>query len=110
MINNPEEDDALWRLLGNASQSAPSPFFARNVIREVRTTARKREKHPFVFSFIQAVAFAIVLVGFGLSLLETPDEVPIPAHLVEYFDLAAGIDQFTRVEDLTPESFTKHAL
>jgi hypothetical protein len=30
------EDDALWDLLGKATPPSVSPFFARNVVREVR--------------------------------------------------------------------------
>lgn len=110
MNNDPQEGDALWRLLGQASNATPSPFFARNVMREVRSKTRKRENFAFLFRLIQATAFAILLLGFGLSLVEAPRAVPIPADLVDYFDLAAGLDQLTRLEDLTPESFASRAL
>jgi hypothetical protein len=33
---NHEEQDDLWELLGKARQPSVSPFFARNVLREVR--------------------------------------------------------------------------
>lgn len=35
-MNPPEEKDEVWDLLGNASKVEPSPFFARNVVREIR--------------------------------------------------------------------------
>lgn len=31
-----EQDDELWNLLGNATETKPGDFFARNVIREAR--------------------------------------------------------------------------
>lgn len=40
---NPTEDhDDLWRLLGNAKTPAVSPFFSRNVLREVRSLRQER--------------------------------------------------------------------
>ena len=35
-MNQPDEHDDLWKLLGRARPPAVSPFFARNVVREVR--------------------------------------------------------------------------
>lgn len=35
-MNRNDEHDDLWELLGNARQETPSPFFSRNVLREVR--------------------------------------------------------------------------
>ncbi len=34
-----ERNDPLWKLLGNARSVEPSPFFARNVVREARLLA-----------------------------------------------------------------------
>jgi hypothetical protein len=39
---NTEEHDDLWELLGKARQPAPSPFFSRNVLREVRGLQQER--------------------------------------------------------------------
>jgi hypothetical protein len=36
---NSEEQDALWELLGKAKEPAVSPFFSRNVLRELRIVA-----------------------------------------------------------------------
>lgn len=38
----PEEDDALWRVLGKARRVQPSPFFARNVLRVIRPRSESR--------------------------------------------------------------------
>ena len=37
-MKNPEEQDDLWQLLGNAKKPSVSPFFASNVLREIRST------------------------------------------------------------------------
>jgi hypothetical protein len=35
-----EDDEQLWQLLGRAAEYKPSPFFARNVLREIRQDRR----------------------------------------------------------------------
>jgi hypothetical protein len=37
---NRDDDQQLWDLLGRAKQLQPSPFFARNVLREIRQEPR----------------------------------------------------------------------
>jgi len=37
---NSDEKDDLWHLLGKAKQVNPSPFFARNILREIRATSK----------------------------------------------------------------------
>ena len=39
---NREEDPQLWDLLGRSEAPTPSPFFARNVVRVVRTHSPRR--------------------------------------------------------------------
>lgn len=46
-MNDPEQEpldprDPLWRLLGSARQTDASPFFARNVLREIRRDGDRR--------------------------------------------------------------------
>ncbi len=41
-LDEPEEKDELWQLLGKARQPAISPFFSRNVLRAVRGLAQER--------------------------------------------------------------------
>lgn len=35
-MKQPEQNDPLWKLLGNATQVEPGPYFTRRVLREVR--------------------------------------------------------------------------
>ncbi len=42
-MNPSDDNDDLWKLLGKARPAAVSPFFARNVVREVREM--RQESH-----------------------------------------------------------------
>ncbi len=41
-MNPSDEQDDLWRLLGRARQQKVSPFFSRNVVREVRALPQEQ--------------------------------------------------------------------
>jgi hypothetical protein len=43
---NTEEHDDLWRLLGRSKQPKVSPYFSRNVLREIR--AMRQERPGFI--------------------------------------------------------------
>lgn len=65
-----EDDQELWDLLGKASAPALSPFFARNVVRQVRQEPDWRENMRRWFSprrLIPAAAVALALVATTLS-------------------------------------------
>jgi hypothetical protein len=109
MKNDLPENDELWNLLGHARTASPSPFFARNVLRSIRHLTPAPAIPPFILRWINASAFAILLVGFSLSLIH-PQKTQIPAELVEYFDIAAGLDQLALVEDLTISNFAASSL
>ena len=49
-MNHPDEHDDLWHLLGKARQTRVSPFFARNVAREVRA---QKQSEPGFFALLQ---------------------------------------------------------
>ncbi len=61
-----EEDQELWDLLGNASSPSISPFFARNVLREIRQERGWRENALSWLSPRRAIpvaaAFAVCLI------------------------------------------------
>lgn len=66
-MNNEEHDD-LWDLLGKARQPTVSPFFSRNVLREIRAHQQDR---PGFFVWLRrhwqatAVATCAVIVAVG---------------------------------------------
>ena len=103
------ENDELWNLLGHAQKTTPSPFFARNVLRSIRNLTPAPAIPAFLLRWITAPAFAILLLGFSFSLLHSP-KTQVPAELVEYFDIAAGLDQLAIVEDLTISNFAANSL
>ena len=109
MRNDLPENDELWNLLGRARTASPSPFFARNVLRSIRHLTPAPAIPPFILRWINASAFATLLLGFSLSLLHSPPH-QVPAELVEYFDIAAGLDQLALVEDLTLSNFAANSL
>jgi len=69
-MNHPDEHDDLWNLLGKARKTRVSPFFARNVVREVRA---QKQSEPGFFALLQrrwqlalvAVAVVSVIAGAG---------------------------------------------
>jgi len=92
------ENDALWDLLGKASHREPSPFFARNVLREIRQSAKPAWRLP---RWLAPAAFAAIAVGFAFTLVESPRSSMTP-ELAEYFDKAAKLDQIAPAVDFTP--------
>jgi len=102
---NTEENDDLWHLLGKARQPAVSPFFSRNVLREIRET--QQDSSSGVLAWLRrywqlaAVAACVMLVFGGnfakqrheehqvLTLAATVSESPdyqVIAHLDELLD------------------------
>ncbi len=92
------ENDPLWDLLGKAIHREPSPFFARNVLREIRQPAKPSW---FLPRWLAPAAFAILAIGFAFSLIESPRS-PMTPELAEYFDKAANLDQLAPTVDFTP--------
>jgi hypothetical protein len=98
-----EEDKELWDLLGRAGKTPElSPFFARNVLRQVRTEAQPRESawswlRPAIL--IPSTAVAITLLAAAVT-LQTPPQVAEVADPIP--DLIAQLDpqDFQVVADL----------
>jgi hypothetical protein len=109
MKNDLSENDELWNLLGLARTASPSPFFTRNVLRSIRHLTPAPSIHPFVLRWISTSAFSILILGFSLSHLPSK-KTQVPAEIVEYFDIAAGLDQLALVEDLTISNFAASSL
>jgi hypothetical protein len=65
-MNNSEENDELWQLLGNARKTDVSPFFSRDVLREIRTS---RQEEPGVFSWLNSRLRTVALGAAAAVLL-----------------------------------------
>jgi len=66
----PDDDKQLWDVLGRVPEPALSPFFARNVIRQIRQEATRFERTRNWFSLrrlVAASAVAIVVVGMAIA-------------------------------------------
>lgn len=71
---NRDEDPQLWDLLGQSKGRAPSPFFARNVVRTVRNQPQKRSRFTGWFSLGRVIpalsaAAAILIAAFTFQVL-----------------------------------------
>jgi hypothetical protein len=64
-----EEDEKLWDLLGRATESAASPFFARNVLRKIREAQGESASRRWwnVRWLVPAAGVAVVIIA-GLAL------------------------------------------
>ena len=66
---NREEDQKLWDLLGRASEPAPSPFFARNVLRKIRDAqGDPAPRHWWNLRWLVPAAGVAVVIIAGLAL------------------------------------------
>ncbi len=66
----PEDDQQLWDLLGRTAEPELSPFFARNVVRKIRTEAGTFDRAQNWFSLrrlVAASAVAIVVTGMAIA-------------------------------------------
>jgi hypothetical protein len=82
-MKNDEQDD-LWRLLGNAKEPSVSPFFSRNVLRAIRE--EKQETVSFFARFfghapwrwsLLAASLCLLLVITGFSFRHAPQSRPV---------------------------------
>lgn len=98
------ENDALWNLLGKANRHEASPFFARNVLREIRQTAPVRT--PWALPrWLAPAAFVAIVAGFVITLGQSTSRdtgTPISAELAFYIDEAAQLEQIVPAADFTP--------
>jgi hypothetical protein len=68
---NPEDDQELWDLLGRRAEPELSPFFARNIARQVRQDGSRSErmrKWRGLRGLIPASAVAIALMATAIAI------------------------------------------
>ena len=98
------ENDALWNMLGKANCHKASPFFARNVLREIRQTAHVKTRWVLP-RWLAPAAFAAIVAGFVVTLghsISYDTTPPISAELALYIDEAAELEQIVPAADFTP--------
>ncbi len=106
-----EDDQELWDLLGKSSQPTLSPFFARNIVRQVRQAHAWRETalswlRPKVL--IPSAAAAVALIA-ALLTLQSPandpqpsvDELPLTIAQLnpEDYEVVAALDDLLASEE-----------
>jgi len=104
---NREEDPQLWDLLGRAKGTAPSPFFARNVVRVVRDQPRNREGLFGWFSLRRlvpalSVAVAVAIAVFTVQVLHHQDRSSQPSFAsaeIQDAELVADLDVLVSDDD-----------
>ena len=102
-----EDDQELWDLLGKADAPTLSPFFARNVVRQIRQEPDWRESVQRWLSprrLIPAAAVALAIVATTLS-FRTPttsnDSVPETVAKLDPqdFEIVADLDVLIAMEE-----------
>jgi hypothetical protein len=70
---NRQDDDKLWDLLGRSPEPKVSPFFARNVLREIRETEGKSRGRGWLRWLVPAAGVAVAIVAALFLRVQTPD-------------------------------------
>ena len=92
-----EDDPELWDLLGNGREPALSPFFARNVLRQIRQETNWRER---LGSWLQ-LRRLIPAAGVALALVITT----MSFHHVPQGDGAVPDDPPDTVASIDPQDY-----
>ena len=105
---NREEDPQLWDLLGRAKGTAPSPFFARNVVRVIRSQSGERRGLSAWLSLrrlvptLSATAAVVAITAFTFQLLHHHNRSSQPgfaAAEVQDTELVADLDVLVNDDD-----------
>ena len=104
---NRDEDPQLWDLLGRSKGSTPSPFFARNVVRVVRSQSVRRQGLSAWFNFRRLVpalsaAVAVTIAAFTVQVLHRQDRSAQPSFAsaeIQDADLVADLDVLVNDDD-----------
>jgi len=102
------DKDALWDLLGKAGPVSVSPFFSRNVLREIRRGSTRPMVPLFLLRWLGAGALAVLTAGFFLNLGGSSgfDRSAGPSEFAAVFDAAAGLDTLVAAGDVSLANFT----
>ena len=105
-MNDDWNHDDLWDLLGKAGPVSVSPFFPRNVLREIRRISARPLMPLFLLRWLGAGAFAVLTAGFFLNLADSSSRPSGQADFAAAFDAAAGLDTLIAAEEVSLTNFT----
>ena len=97
-----EDDEKLWDLLGRSAEPKVSPFFARNVLREVRESESKSRIGDWLQWLVPAAGVAVAITAALFLRVQTPDQgYADPLTVVEFQDseLIADLDDLLEPDD-----------
>lgn len=101
-----EDDEKLWDLLGRSAEPRISPFFARNVLREVRESESRSPLRAWLQWLVPAAGVAVAIIAALLMRVQvprqhTPDAKPDTVALSEAQDseLLADLDDLVGPDD-----------
>jgi len=94
---NREEDPQLWDLLGRSKGAAPSPFFARNVVRAARAEIPERDGLSGWFNLRRVVpalsaAAAVAIAAFTFQVLHHQGSPHRGLTTAEFQDSDVAVD------------------
>jgi hypothetical protein len=105
---NGDDRDPLWELLGQARQAEASPFFARNVVRDVRSAGQNRAgffrwlHRSWRIAIPALAAAAVVVLSSGMLQHPTPAAPnPVTAQIVRNpdYDVINHLDELVATEE-----------
>ncbi|MDQ6621968.1 MAG: hypothetical protein M3Y86_00585 [Verrucomicrobiota bacterium] len=105
---NPEDDQQLWELLGKAKAPELSPFFARNVVRQIRQDAASRPSflrwlRPRVLAPAAVFATAVMFAGITLERSVRNRSTDLPREVAavdpQDYEVVADLDDLTAADD-----------
>jgi hypothetical protein len=105
---NRDEDPQLWDLLSRSKEPIPSPFFARNVVRVVRSQSGKGQGLSTWFSLrrlvptLSATAAVVAITAFTFQLLYHQDRSSQPSFAsaeIQDAELVADLDVLVNDDD-----------
>jgi len=98
-----EDDQQLWDLLGRTAEPKLAPFFARNVLREIRPEASRFGRAQDWFSLRRLVAASAVAALLGMAIAtyaprwsqKSPQREPDVVAKIDPqdFDVVADLDE-----------------
>jgi hypothetical protein len=70
-----EDDEKLWDLLGRSAEPKVSPFFARNVLREIRESESRSRVGGWLQWLVPAAGVAVAIIAALFLRVQTPDHL-----------------------------------
>ena len=100
---NTDEQDELWELLGKVRKTKVSPFFARNILREIRIQKTGLSHFFAWFSYkirlISLTASTILLVGAGIATFSGNDH-PIRPQSMPLIATVPDLETLNHLDEL----------